>query len=72
MGVAPDFAREIAANSPPAFRLAKHALSTFEEMSLHDGYRIKQNKNHDVGKTEGTAEAAQAFLEKREPNFRGQ
>ena len=33
-------AREIAAKSPEAIRLAKHALNTIEEMSLRDGYRF--------------------------------
>ena len=33
-------AREIAAKSPEAIRLAKHALNPIEEMSLRDGYRF--------------------------------
>ena len=71
MGVALNIAREIAAKSPPATRLAKHALNTIEEMSLRDGYRFEQNMTYDVGKTKDAAEATQAFLEKREPNFKG-
>ena len=71
MEAAMKIAREIASKSPPAILLAKHALNTIEEMSLQDGYRFEQNMTVEVGKTEDAAEATQAFLEKREPVFKG-
>ena len=42
MDVAMALAKEIAAKSPPAVVLAKHALNAIENMSLRDGYRFEQ------------------------------
>jgi len=69
METALGLAREIAAKSPIAIRLAKHALNTIEEMSLRDGYRFEQNMTHELGHTEDAREAMRAFAEKREPVF---
>lgn len=71
MDAAMTLANEIAMKSPPAITLAKHALNTIEEMSLRDGYRFEQNMTVEVGKTEDASEATRAFLEKREPVFKG-
>jgi enoyl-CoA hydratase/carnithine racemase len=71
MEAATEIAKEIASKSPPAIVLAKHALNTIEEMSLRDGYRFEQNMTVEVGKTEDATEATEAFLEKREPVFKG-
>lgn len=65
------FAREIASKSPVAIGLAKHALNTIEEMSLRDGYRFEQNMTTELSHYEDSAEAMRAFLEKREPVFKG-
>ena len=65
------FAREIASKSPVAIGLAKHALNTIEEMSLRDGYRFEQNMTTELSHYEDSAEAMKAFLEKRDPVFKG-
>jgi len=64
-------AREVAAKSPIAIRLAKHALNSIEEMSLRDGYRFEQSMTGELTKTEDSQEAMRAFVEKRDPVFKG-
>ena len=71
MDKAMEFAREIAAKSPVATRLAKHALNTIEEMTLRDGYRFEQNMTTALQQTEDAKEAMRAFVEKRAPVFKG-
>jgi enoyl-CoA hydratase/carnithine racemase len=66
-----ELAGEIAAKSPPAIKLAKHALNQIEEMSLRDGYRFEQTMTGEVSKTEDSKEAMRAFVEKRKPVFKG-
>lgn len=64
-------AENIAAKSPLAIRLAKHAMNTIEFMDLRDGYRFEQNMTHDLTGSEDAKEAARAFVEKRKPVFQG-
>lgn len=71
METAMALARRIAAKSPIASRIAKHALNTIEEMSLRDGYRFEQNMTAELGATEDSKEAMRAFVEKRAPIFKG-
>jgi enoyl-CoA hydratase len=71
MDTARALAAEIAAKSPIAIRLAKHALNTIEEMSLRDGYRFEQNMTGELSKYEDSTEAMRAFVEKRPPVFKG-
>ena len=66
-----EIARTIAAKSPNAIALAKHALNTIEEMSLRDGYRFEQNMTAALGQYEDSREAMLAFSEKRPPVFKG-
>jgi enoyl-CoA hydratase/carnithine racemase len=71
MSSALDLAREIAAKSPVATRLAKHALNAIEWSSLRDGYRFEQEMTAELGRYEDSREAMRAFVEKRPPVFKG-
>ncbi len=71
METAMDLARTIAAKSPLASVIAKHALNTIEEMTLRDGYRFEQNMTVNLQGTEDSKEAMRAFIEKRKPVFKG-
>jgi enoyl-CoA hydratase/carnithine racemase len=71
MPAARSLAAEIAAKSPIAMRLAKHAMNAIELMSLRDGYRFEQNMTAELSKYEDSKEAMRAFVEKREPVFKG-
>ena len=66
-----DAQENIAAKSPIAIRLAKHAMNTIEFMDLRDGYRFEQNMTHELTGSEDAKEAARAFVEKRKPVFKG-
>lgn len=71
MDTARTLAAEIAAKSPVAIRLAKHAMNAIEFMSLRDGYRFEQNMTAELSRYEDSKEAMRAFVEKRPPVFKG-
>ncbi|ETX02370.1 MAG: enoyl-CoA hydratase [Candidatus Entotheonella factor] len=71
METAMALAKEIAAKSPIAMQLAKHAMNAIEFMSLRDGYRFEQSMTAELSKYEDSKEAMRAFVEKREPVFTG-
>jgi enoyl-CoA hydratase len=71
MPYAMDIAREIAAKSPIALRLAKEAARMTEVMPLREAYRYEQSNTVFLSKTEDAREAQLAFLEKRAPVYKG-
>ncbi len=71
MDTAMEIAREIAANSPIAVTKEKRAFNTVEEMPHRDGYLYEQSVTMELSRTEDTKEAQRAFLEKRNPRFKG-
>lgn len=63
-------AAEIARKSPIAVRLAKEALNRTEWLPFKDAYRTEQDYTARLRGFEDSAEAARAFMEQREPQFR--
>ncbi|GIW10293.1 MAG: enoyl-CoA hydratase [Dehalococcoidia bacterium] len=64
-------AEELAAKSPVALRLAKEVLNRIEFLDLRSGYELEQSYTARLMGYEDSKEAARAFLEKRQPVFRG-
>lgn len=71
MDAASEIARNLAGKAPLALELAKHAMNTVEFMTIRDGYRFEQNMTRQLADTEDSKEAQRAFVEKREPVFKG-
>jgi enoyl-CoA hydratase len=70
MPAALELAESIAANSPIAIRLAKESANRVEPLSLTEGYRLEQDYTTRVNRHADAREARQAFLDKRQPEFR--
>jgi enoyl-CoA hydratase len=64
-------AAEIASKSPLGIRYAKISCNMVETMPAKDGYRMEQNFTQELARTDDAKEARAAFLEKRDPVFRG-
>ena len=66
-----ELARVIAERPPQAVRLAKQAVLTAERTDLEEGLRTERQLFDRAMATEDRVEGMTAFLEKREPRFKG-
>ena len=64
-----EMAAALAVKSPLALRLAKEALNETEFLPLKEAYRTEQGYTRRLLQHPDSAEARQAFAEKREPNW---
>ncbi len=61
---------QLAAKSPIALRLAKESMNRVEHLSFRDAYRTEQEYTARLQGFEDAREARQAFMEKRDPDFK--
>jgi enoyl-CoA hydratase/carnithine racemase len=66
-----ELARTIAERPPIAARLAKRAVLSAEEKALSDGLDAEREMFDEAMATEDRVEGMTAFIEKREPDFKG-
>ena len=60
----------LAAKSPIALRLAKESMNRVENLPLMDAYRTEQDYTARLQGFEDATEARQAYLDKREPDWK--
>ncbi|MFS4439449.1 enoyl-CoA hydratase-related protein [Paracoccaceae bacterium GXU_MW_L88] len=66
-----EVAEKIAEKSPLALMAGKDAINAAEELSLADGIKYEQRLFYGLFSSEDQKEGMSAFIEKREPQFRG-
>jgi enoyl-CoA hydratase/carnithine racemase len=66
-----ELARQVAARAPIAARLAKQAVNAADETGLGAGMETERRLYELAMATEDRVEGLSAFIEKREPEFRG-
>jgi enoyl-CoA hydratase/carnithine racemase len=66
-----ELARTVASRPPLAVRLAKRAVQVAEDTGLAEGLRAERELFDEAMATEDRVEGMTAFLEKREPQFKG-
>jgi len=71
MDAAREIATKIAAKSPRMISLAKEALTGIEDGNLEDKYRSEQGFTLEAYASPDSAEARDAFVEKRDASFKG-
>lgn len=67
-----NIAKKIMANSPVAIKLSLHAISMGADMSLEEGLALEANLFSLCFASEDAKEGTKAFLEKRQPSFKGE
>jgi len=67
-----DLAARIARHAPQAVAYAKEAIRSGSELPLADGLRLERDLSAVLMGTADRLEAAAAFRERREPNFKGE
>lgn len=65
-------AKKIMANSPVAVKLSLHAINGGADMTLEEGLALEANLFSLSFASEDSKEGTKAFLEKRQPNFKGE
>jgi len=71
MSEAMDMARKLASKAPQALGMAKLVINTCADVDLETGRRLERIGQSVLKKTADHAEGAQAFIEKRKPNWTG-
>jgi enoyl-CoA hydratase len=66
-----DMARKLASKAPQALGMAKLVINTCADVDLETGRRLERIGQSVLKKTADHAEGAQAFIEKRKPNWTG-
>ena len=66
-----EMARTIAERPPIATRLAKRAVLAAQDLGLSEGLAVERGLFDQAMATEDRVEGMQAFIEKREPDFKG-
>ncbi len=70
MDAAMELARELAAKSPIAMRMAKESMNRIEDLPLREGYRTEQDYTTRLMRFDDSREARRAFREKRDPEYK--
>ncbi len=66
-----DLAQRLAQGAPLAIRQSKHILLRYQELIIEQAFGLGQEADRLLGAGEDVREARQAWLEKREPHFKG-
>ena len=72
MDDAKDFARMLAKKAPIAVQMILDAVTRGLETNVDEGLKIELEGSNRVGKTKDAIEGMMAFIEKREPVFKGE
>jgi enoyl-CoA hydratase len=71
MEKAEQLATAIAANGPLAVRMIKQAVERSSGRPLEEAFKIEDEMQRIVGRSEDAKEGPRAFMEKRKPVYRG-